>query len=113
MSAQVFYVGPNAQKHRPTAEAADNHGFDDERGDYQWALHDHIAFRYEILGVLGKGSFGVVTKCFDWKSNQLVALKIIRNKKRFHHQVFVLQGARARAEVEARRCSSPRVCRVD
>jgi hypothetical protein len=44
--------------------------------------------RYEILGVLGKGSFGVVTKCYDWRTNQLVALKIIRNKKRFHHQVL-------------------------
>jgi len=33
---QVFYVGPNAAKHRPTADAADNHGFDDERGDYLW-----------------------------------------------------------------------------
>ena len=86
---QIFYVGPNAQKHRPTAESADNHGFDDERGDYLWVIHDHIAFRYEILGVLGKGSFGVVTKCFDWKTNQLVALKIIRNKKRFHHQALV------------------------
>ena len=45
-----------------------------------------VGGRYEILGVLGKGSFGVVTKCYDWRSNQLVALKIIRNKKRFHHQ---------------------------
>eukprot|EP00802_Teleaulax_amphioxeia_P006735 Tamp_06740.p1 GENE.Tamp_06740~~Tamp_06740.p1 ORF type:complete len:684 (+),score=127.26 Tamp_06740:161-2212(+) len=86
---QVFYVGPNAQKHKPTADAQDNHGFDDERGDYLWSIHDHIAFRYEILGILGKGSFGVVTKCFDWKTNQLVALKIIRNKKRFHHQALV------------------------
>lgn len=43
--------------------------------------------RFEILGVLGKGSFGVVAKCLDWKNNQVVALKIIRNKKRFHHQV--------------------------
>jgi hypothetical protein len=23
-----------------------------------WNLNDHIGFRYEILGVLGKGSFG-------------------------------------------------------
>mmetsp|Transcript_11201 Transcript_11201/g.26422 ORF Transcript_11201/g.26422 Transcript_11201/m.26422 type:complete len:575 (-) Transcript_11201:147-1871(-) len=86
---QVFYVGANAQKQRPTADTADNHGFDDERGDYLWVMHDHVSFRYEILGVLGKGSFGVVTKCYDWKTNQLVALKVIRNKKRFHHQALV------------------------
>jgi dual specificity tyrosine-phosphorylation-regulated kinase 2/3/4 len=59
---QVFYVGPLAQKHRPKADATDNHGFDDERGDYLFVVHDHIAFRYEILGVMGKGSFGVVLK---------------------------------------------------
>ena len=86
---QVFYVGPNAAKHRPSADAADNHGFDDDRGDYIWVSHDHIAYRYEILGILGKGSFGVVAKVFDWKTNQLMALKIIRNKKRFHHQALV------------------------
>jgi len=25
----------------------------------------------------GKGSFGVVLKCFDWKHNQLTALKVL------------------------------------
>ena len=28
-------------------------------------------------------------KAFDHKTNQQVALKIIRNKKRFHHQALV------------------------
>jgi dual specificity tyrosine-phosphorylation-regulated kinase 2/3/4 len=72
--AQVYYVGANAAKPRPTADARENHGFDDERGDYIWAVHDHVAFRFEIVGVLGKGSFGVVTKCYDWKTKQMVAL---------------------------------------
>uniref|UniRef100_A0A8U8BLX5 Uncharacterized protein n=1 Tax=Geospiza parvula TaxID=87175 RepID=A0A8U8BLX5_GEOPR len=45
-------------------------------------LHDHIAYRYEVLEVIGKGSFGQVAKCLDHKTNELVALKIIRNKKR-------------------------------
>ena len=86
---QVYFVGQNAKKPRTTASQADNNGFDDDRGDYLWNLHDHIGFRYEILGVLGKGSFGQVLKCFDWKLNQLTALKIIRNKKRFHQQALV------------------------
>jgi len=85
----VYFTGPNAKKPRNTASAADNNGFDDERGDYLWNLHDHIGYRYEILGVLGKGSFGQVLKCFDWKLNQLTALKVIRNKKRFHQQALV------------------------
>nr|XP_021487425.1 dual specificity tyrosine-phosphorylation-regulated kinase 4 isoform X2 [Meriones unguiculatus] len=39
--------------------------------------------------MIGKGSFGQVAKCLDHKNNELVALKIIRNKKRFHHQALV------------------------
>lgn len=46
-------------------------------------LHDHIAYRYEVLEMIGKGSFGQVAKCLDHKNNELVALKIIRNKKRY------------------------------
>ena len=44
---------------------------------------------YEILGVLGKGSFGQVLKVRDHKTGALKALKVIRNKKRFHHQAKV------------------------
>lgn len=45
-------------------------------------LHDHIAYRFEVLEVIGKGSFGQVLKCLDHKNNELVAIKMIRNKKR-------------------------------
>eukprot|EP00294_Goniomonas_avonlea_P015907 CAMPEP_0114552250 /NCGR_PEP_ID=MMETSP0114-20121206/7027_1 /TAXON_ID=31324 /ORGANISM="Goniomonas sp, Strain m" /LENGTH=575 /DNA_ID=CAMNT_0001737119 /DNA_START=284 /DNA_END=2011 /DNA_ORIENTATION=- len=86
---QVYFVGCTANKTRPTADATNNYGYDDERGDYTIVFHDHLSYRYEILGILGKGSFGVVAKCYDWKTNQLIALKVIRNKKRFHHQALV------------------------
>ncbi len=52
-------------------------------------IHDHICYRYEILEVIGKGSFGQVIRALDHKTNQYVAIKIIRNKKRFHHQALV------------------------
>lgn len=45
-------------------------------------LHDHIAYRFEVLEVIGKGSFGQVLKCLDHKNNELIAIKMIRNKKR-------------------------------
>ena len=52
-------------------------------------MKDQIAFRYEPVDFLGKGSFGQAVKCFDYKTNEFVAAKIIRNKKRFHHQAGV------------------------
>jgi hypothetical protein len=49
-----------------------NFGYDDERGDYVTVTNDHIAYRYEVLGILGKGSFGQVLKCLDHKSGGMV-----------------------------------------
>ncbi|KAI1389396.1 uncharacterized protein F4822DRAFT_199117 [Hypoxylon trugodes] len=66
-----------------------NFGYDDERGDYTIVPGDHLAYRYEIVDVLGKGSFGQVVRCIDHKTGVLVAVKIIRNKKRFHQQALV------------------------
>lgn len=66
-----------------------NYGYDDERGDYTIVPGDHLAYRYEIIDVLGKGSFGQVVRCIDHKTGVLVAVKIIRNKKRFHQQALI------------------------
>jgi len=52
-------------------------------------MHDHILYRYEVLNPLGKGSFGQVVRSYDFKTNNCVALKMVRNKKRFHHQALV------------------------
>lgn len=69
--------------------AVNNYGFDDKNGDYQVIAGDHIAYRYEILGVLGKGSFGKVLKCIDHKNGKLIAVKMVINRKRFHLQALI------------------------
>lgn len=63
-----------------------NNGFDNEKGDYKIHIGDHIAYRYQILNILGTGSFGQVCKCLDHKTKDLIALKVIKNKKKFHKQ---------------------------
>ena len=63
-----------------------NRGFDNDRGDYQLKVHDHIAYRYEVIKFLGKGSFGQVVECHDHKTGSRIALKLIRNRKRFKQQ---------------------------
>ena len=73
-------------------EKSGNHGYDDERGDYNIVFGDHLAYRYEVVDVLGKGSFGQVVRCVDHKEGGIVAIKIIRNKKRFHQQALVEVG---------------------
>ena len=82
---ELYYLGMKASKIQgdPSQE---NYGFDDDRCDYKLIAGDHIAYRYEINQILGKGSFGQVCKCFDHKLKQSIALKIIRNEKRFHRQ---------------------------
>lgn len=66
-----------------------NSGYDDAKGDLYLTAHDHIAYRYEILSLLGSGSFGQVVKCYDHKEKGHVAVKIIRNKRRFEKQGLV------------------------
>lgn len=87
----VYFCGTaSAAKHvgELSADTA-NFGYDDERGDYSIVSGDHLSYRYEIIDVLGKGSFGQVVRCIDHKLGVLVAVKIIRNKKRFHQQALV------------------------
>ncbi|XP_022253545.1 dual specificity tyrosine-phosphorylation-regulated kinase 4-like isoform X1 [Limulus polyphemus] len=86
---EVWFLGLEASKIEGDEGASQNSGYDDENGSYLKVLHDHIAYRYEILEVIGKGSFGEVIRALDHKTNQQVALKIIRNKKRFHQQALI------------------------
>lgn len=86
----VYCIGTNSKKKPAILDnPTNNYGYDDERGDYLVVNHDHLAYRYEIMDTLGKGSFGQVLHCRDHCTGESVAVKIIRNKKRFHHQALV------------------------
>ncbi|KAI5811390.1 hypothetical protein DFH27DRAFT_474673, partial [Peziza echinospora] len=88
----IYFCGAEgAKKHVGdlNCQTGANFGYDDERGDYTIVKGDHLAYRYEIVDILGKGSFGQVVRCVDHKTGGLVAIKIIRNKKRFHQQALV------------------------
>ncbi|KAF1951224.1 hypothetical protein CC80DRAFT_425159 [Byssothecium circinans] len=88
---EIYFCGTkSAKKHVGDLNATTaNFGYDDDRGDYNIVFGDHLAYRYEVVDLLGKGSFGQVVRCVDHKTGALVAIKIIRNKKRFHQQALV------------------------
>ena len=47
--------------------------------------HDHIGFRYQVKKFLGKGSFGTCVLCTDHKTGEEMALKVIKNKKKYYY----------------------------
>ncbi|ESO11036.1 hypothetical protein HELRODRAFT_97197 [Helobdella robusta] len=103
---KIYFVGPSANKLRinqlddklssskkilvvdmnSSSDNNNNNGFDDDQRAYRHVAHDHIAYRYEVIQMLGKGSFGQVVKAFDHKDRVYTAVKMVRNEKRFHKQ---------------------------
>lgn len=83
---QIYFIGANARKRPGILGTPNNCSYDNEHGSYIHIPHDHIGYRYEVLKVIGKGSFGQVVKAYDHKNHIHVALKIVRNEKRFHRQ---------------------------
>eukprot|EP00826_Nyctotherus_ovalis_P010830 TRINITY_DN1282_c0_g3_i1.p3 TRINITY_DN1282_c0_g3~~TRINITY_DN1282_c0_g3_i1.p3 ORF type:complete len:251 (+),score=89.77 TRINITY_DN1282_c0_g3_i1:1749-2501(+) len=78
----VYYLGNGVAKLNLDKRT----GYDDDQSDYNTYVGEHINYRYEILDILGKGSFGQALKCIDHKKQQLVAVKIIKSKKRLYQQ---------------------------
>ena len=65
---EVYFLGLESPKIKATSLLGHNFGFDDERGDYQIVVKDHLAYRFEVIDKLGSGSFGQALKCFDHKT---------------------------------------------
>lgn len=81
----VYYINTNKSPRSPRHDSS----FDNEAFEYRCEISDHLAYRYEILSALGRGSFGQVYKCFDHKEHRLVAVKILLNKKRLFKQGLI------------------------
>ena len=57
---------------------------------FQFIANEHINYRYQMIQVLGKGSFGGVIKCIDHKYNdKLVAIKLLRDHQKHHDQIMI------------------------
>ncbi|CAF90918.1 unnamed protein product, partial [Tetraodon nigroviridis] len=59
-------------------------------GDYQLVQHEVLCSlknNYEVLEFLGRGTFGQVVKCWKRGTNEVVAIKILKN-----HPSYARQG---------------------
>ncbi|CAD2215663.1 dual-specificity tyrosine-(Y)-phosphorylation regulated kinase [Angomonas deanei] len=79
---EIFYVGQNCKNKVPAPCSGMNNGYDKAEGEYNILIGDHIAYRYEILGELGSGAFGQVVKVIDHYDKSVVAIKLIRNRRK-------------------------------
>lgn len=68
-----------------TSKASSN-----SEGDYQLVQHEVLCStnnQYEVLEFLGRGTFGQVVKCWKKGTNEIVAIKILKN-----HPSYARQG---------------------
>ncbi|KAM9901537.1 hypothetical protein OXX79_004490 [Metschnikowia pulcherrima] len=87
-NSSVYYVPQTWKDYTPDINVSsfkNNYGFDDKEGNYIVRSSDHIEYRYEIVRVLGTGSFGNVVHCKDHKysargQRRNVAIKLIKNE---------------------------------
>lgn len=77
---QIYYFAPGVDKQMEEEELT---FFDD--GHYVVIPNDHLCYRYQMLNVLGKGSYGVVVKAYDHKNLEHVAIKIHRVGRDFEN----------------------------
>jgi hypothetical protein len=83
---EIYYASKIEYKLPKLDENLINYGWDDKKSFYIAKEHDHLIYRYEIISILGKGAFGTVYRCLDHKNKEEVAIKILRNKEKFHKQ---------------------------
>lgn len=79
-------TGQSIPHSAPTTKSSSSSG----EGDYQLVQHEilcSVSCSYEVLEFLGRGTFGQVTKCWKRGTNDIVAIKILKN-----HPSYARQG---------------------
>lgn len=84
--SDIYYVGKRSSKINIDPRVQDSESFDDETNNYNLSIGDHLAYRFEIVALFGAGAFGQVARCFDHKTRQSVAVKVIVNTEQMHEQ---------------------------
>ncbi|XP_048024437.1 homeodomain-interacting protein kinase 3 isoform X1 [Megalobrama amblycephala] len=72
-------------------------------GDYQLVQHELLCSMkntYEVLDFLGRGTFGQVVKCWKRGTNEIVAVKILKNHPSYARQGQIEVGILARLSSE-------------
>lgn len=69
--------------------SSDSGIYDDKNCDYIIRIGEIWDNRYEVLKVLGRGSFGQVVEAYDAVHKENVAIKIIKNKRAFYQQALL------------------------
>ncbi|XP_071956142.1 homeodomain-interacting protein kinase 1-like [Antedon mediterranea] len=72
-------------------------------GDYQLVQHEvltSLTNRYEVLEFLGRGTFGQVVKCWKRGTNEIVAIKILKNHPSYARQGQIEVNILARLSAE-------------
>ncbi|CAM9882559.1 unnamed protein product [Lampetra planeri] len=69
---KVYYFKIRSERNGPC-----NHGYDDINDHYIPITDEHLVYRFQVLNVIGKGSFGQVLRCLDHKTKKEVAIKML------------------------------------
>ncbi|XP_017278376.1 homeodomain-interacting protein kinase 1 isoform X2 [Kryptolebias marmoratus] len=92
-------TGQSIAHSAPTTKSSSSNG----EGDYQLVQHEilcSMSTSYEVLEFLGRGTFGQVAKCWKRGTNEIVAIKILKNHPSYARQGQIEVGILNRLSAE-------------